>query len=211
MKNRQLVVGLALLLAVLATVPALAGSVNSPSAGSAHSTKLAQKTLAQAKRALKASIAAKQGAESATAGSAGVTQAAGNAQSVAAAAQGTASAAAAAAAAAQTVGTAAKGTAEGALTSANGKMGELANQSGTTVVASKTSGGVTTSVATCPAGKVPTGGQWAIFGNEAQAALVIGSAPNNSNGWVVEAVQSPSFPGLFEWELQASVMCAVSP
>ena len=208
MKKRYTVLGLSAFLALALAVPALGGPSNPVASVSASVKSIANKALKKAQAAQTAANNAQATANSASGAAADAQKSATTANTAAKAAQttantalSTANTAKTTATSAQTAADAAKSTADAALTAANGKM------SGEVNVESEQ--GTTVAIASCPSGKVPTGGGFIINGTDNDAATVTEST-QYGNTWLVIADQIEGTAGN-SWGTVATVNCATSP
>jgi hypothetical protein len=209
MKNRYLVFGLSIILALALAVPALGGPTNPIASLSASAKSIANKALKKAKTAQKKAESAQKKAESAqtSANNAQTTAntantAAGKAQTTANGAQTSATAASTAAKAAQTAAdkaqataNEAKGLALEAFTKTDFESGSPDSGSGETAIAA----------AGCAEGFEPTGGGFVLAGTDSNKVRVDLSS-QYLNGWIVSAENIAGHAGE-NWELSATVSC----
>jgi membrane protein involved in colicin uptake len=201
MKKRYTVLGLSLVLALALAVPALGGPSN-PIAGVSASVKsIANKALKKAKTAQSAAEAAQATANSAAGDASTALKTANTAQSTAANALKTANTANSTANTANSTANTAKTAAAAAQSTANGKMSGEVQVEGTE--------GSGLSIASCPGGKVPTGGGFIITGANNNSATPIESTQYGSS-WLVIAEQINGVGGT-SWGTVATVNCATSP
>jgi len=209
MKNRYLVFGLSIVLALALAVPALGGPTNPVASLSASVKSIANKALKKAKTAQKKAEAAQSAANNAQ-------STANSANSAADKAQTTANSANTAAKNAQTAATSAGTAAKNAQTAADKAQATadeaktLAGQAFTTTdfedgdnVAG--SGESALAAAGCPAGFEPTGGGFVLLGSDSNKVRVDLNS-QYLNGWIVSAENIAGHAGE-NWELSAAVTC----
>jgi hypothetical protein len=209
MKNRYLVFGLSIVLALALAVPALGGPTNPVASLSASAKSIAQKALKKAKTAQKTAEAA-QGAANAADAAAGKAQttanaanaAAGKAQTTANGAQTSATGASTAAKAAQTAANNAQATANEAKSLALEGFTETDFESGPN---DSGSGETAIAAAGCPEGFEPTGGGFVLLGSDSNKVRVDLNS-QYLNGWIVSAENIAGHAGE-NWELSAAVTC----
>jgi hypothetical protein len=220
MKKRYTVLGLSLVLALALAVPALGGPTNPLATASKGVQSIANKALKKAKAAQKTANAAQSTANSAQSTATTADNAAGNAKDAAstaskaaAAAQSTANGAQTTANSAKTAAANAQGTADAAKTAA--AAAQSAADSAKSIAEGKMSGEVHVEAesgsgfATCPEGKVPTGGGFIVTGPNANQATVTESTQYLST-WIAAADQIEGTVGT-NWDVTATVNCATSP
>lgn len=196
MKNRYLVLGLSVVLALALAVPALGGPTNPIASISATVKQTANKALNKAKKAQQTANKAQ--------------TAANNAQNAADKAQTTANTANTAAGKAQTTANdalakanAAAAAAKAAQDTANSKVSKGANfESGE---ATSASGGAAFASVGCPTGEFSSGGGYSIGGADASKARV-NLTSQYLGGWVVEATNISGLAGN-SWSLTAFATC----
>jgi hypothetical protein len=210
MKNRYLVLGLSVILALAFAVPALGGPTNPVASISATAKQIAQKALKKANKAQKTATAAQTAANNAQ-------SAANSAQSSANGAKSTADKAQTSATAANTAAGKAQTTANTALTTANAAAAaaKAAQDTANTKVTKGTnfeegedvaaSGGSALAVAGCPSGEQPSGGGYAISGTDATKARV-GLSSQYLSAWIVEADNISGLAGN-NWALSSIAIC----
>lgn len=216
MKNRYLVFGLSIVLALALAVPALGGPTNPVASLSASAKSIANKALKKAKTAQKTAEAAQSAANNAQSTANAADTAAGKAQT-------TANAANTAAGKAQTTADGASTAAKAAQTAANNAQ-NTANEAKTTAGQAKTeadaaftetdfedgdnvagSGESAIAAAGCPTGFEPTGGGFVLLGSDSPKVRVDLNS-QYLNGWIVSAENIPGHTGE-NWELSAAVTC----
>jgi len=196
MKNRYLVLGLSVVLALALAVPAFGGPTNPIASISASVKQTANKALNKAKKAQQTANKAQ--------------TAANNAQSAADKAQSTATTANTAAGKAQTTANdalakanAAAAAAKAAQDTANTKVSKGTNiEIGTPVAAS---GGEALAAVGCPGSELPSGGGYGLSGTDSTKARV-GLSSQYLSGWIVRADNISGLAGN-NWSVEAIAIC----
>jgi hypothetical protein len=209
MRNRYLVFGLSIVLALALAVPALGGPANPVASISASVKTIANKALKKAKAAQKTANAAQAAADAAqsTANSASAAadkaqKTANGAQTTANGAQTTANGAQVAADNAKKAADAAQATADAAQASANTKFDHTNFEQGDPVSGSGESAIVG---AGCPTGESPSGGGFVLSGTDSNKVRVDLSS-QYLNGWIVSADNIAGHTGE-SWELSSVAIC----
>ena len=216
MKNRYLVLGLSVVLALALAVPALGGPSNPVASLSASVKSVANKALKKAKTAQKTAEAAQNAANSAQTAANSAGTAAGKAQTTANGALTAANGAGTAAKAAQTAADKAQTTANSAQTAANAAqttanaaktLGENAFSATDLEGGEPVSGAGESAFAGvgCPEGFSPTGGGFVLSGTDSPKVRVDVST-QYLNGWIASADNVTGHAG-GNWELSATVNC----
>lgn len=202
MRNRYLVLGLSIVLALALAVPALGGPTNPVASISASVKSIANKALKKAKAAQKTANAAQAAANTAQSTASSANTAAGKAQKAAEAAQTSANSGVAAADKAQKAAEAAQATADAAQASANTKFDHTNFEQGTAVAGTGESAIVGKG---CPEGESPSGGGFVLAGTDSDKVRVDLSS-QYLNGWIVSADNIAGHAGE-NWELSAVAIC----
>jgi hypothetical protein len=209
MKNRYLVFGLSIVLALALAVPALGGPTNPVASLSASAKSIAKKALKKAKTAQKKAESAQSAANAAQSTANTANTAAGKAQT-------TANTANTAAGKAQTSATSASTEAKAAQTAAD-KAQATANEAKSLALEGFTetdfedgpnesgSGEAAIAAAGCPEGFEPTGGGFVLLGSDSNKVRVDLNS-QYLNGWIVSAENIAGHAGE-NWELSAAVTC----
>jgi hypothetical protein len=216
MKNRYLVLGLSVVLALALAVPALGGPSNPVASLSASAKSVANKALKKAKTAQKKAEAAQTTANSAQSEANTANTAAGKAQTTANSALTAANSAGTAAKTAQTAADKAQTTANGAKTAADAAqttaneaktLGEAAFSDMTLVSGESVDGTGQTAFASagCPSGYEPTGGGFILNGSDS-AKVRVDLSTQYIGAWIVSAENVTAHNGE-SWELSATVNC----
>ena len=211
MRKRYVVFGLAAVLAIALTVPALGGPSN-PIATTAASVKsTAKKALKKAKKANTAAQNAQATADGAASAAAKAQQdansaqtSADTAQTTAEGAQTTADGAAAAAAAAQTSADAAQASADAAQATADTKYGDMTRFEGTASATNSDSPKLVS--ANCGSGEEATGGGWATNGAGNNDVTPTISSTFYLDQWIVQMTEIGGGTAS-TWSVGANVMC----
>jgi cytoskeletal protein RodZ len=202
MRNRYLVLGLSIVLALALAVPALGGPTNPVASISASVKSIANKALKKAKAAQKTANAAQAAANAAQSTANSASTAANKAQTTANGAQTTANSALTSAGKAQKAAEEAQATANAAQASANTKFDHTNFENG-----SPTSGSGESAIVGvgCPEGEVPSGGGFVLAGTDSNKVRVDLSS-QYLNGWIVSADNIAGHGGE-NWELSAVAVC----
>ncbi|HEX3042850.1 MAG TPA: hypothetical protein VHP56_12250 [Solirubrobacterales bacterium] len=202
MKNRYLVLGLSLVLALAMAVPALGGPGNPVASISASAKSTANKALKKAKAAQKTANAAQSTANAAQSAANGAQStanaanaAASKAQTAANTAQTTANSANVLADKAQKAAAAAQATADSKFDHTNFENGSPTSGEGEDAIV-----GVG-----CPEGESPSGGGFVLAGTDSDKVRVDLSS-QYLNGWIVSADNIAGHAGE-SWELSAVAVC----
>ncbi|HEU5064245.1 MAG TPA: hypothetical protein VFT79_13995 [Solirubrobacterales bacterium] len=202
MKNRYLVFGLSVFLALALAVPAMGGPSNPVASVSASVKSIATKALKKAKAAQKTAKAAQNAANAAQSTANAANTAAGKAQTAADKAQTTANSALTEATTANAAAKKAQEAADAAQATANSKFGSTNFEEGAPVSGS---GGSALAASGCPSGEVPSGGGFVVNGSDSNKVRVDLSS-QYLNGWIVSADNISGLAG-GNWELTAVAIC----
>lgn len=202
MKNRYLVFGLSVFLALALAVPAMGGPSNPVASLSASAKSIANKALKKAKAAQKTANAAQSAANAAQNSANAAQSTADSANSAASKAQTTANNALAEAGVAKEKAETAQTAANAAQATANSKFGSTNFEEGEGVSGG---GGSALAAVGCPSGEVPSGGGFVISGSDSNKVRVDLNS-QYLNGWIVSADNISGLAG-GSWSLNAIAVC----
>jgi hypothetical protein len=195
MRNRYLVFGLSIVLALALAVPALGGPANPVASISASVKTIATKALKKAKAAQKTANAAQVAANAAQSTANSASTAADKAQKTANGAQTTANGAQVAADNAKKAADAAQASADTKFDHTNFEQGDPVSGSGESAIVG----------AGCPTGESPSGGGFVLAGTDSNKVRVDLSS-QYLNGWIVSADNIAGHTGE-SWELSSVAIC----